>query len=67
MRLEQMVGHRDFTQFDLIWDLTNNVDYTFWKDGSYYSKFPCLLRGHLLWHVGKARGSLNVPKALSQD
>lgn len=34
-----------------IWDLTNNVDYTFWKHPSYHGMIPCLLRSHTYWSV----------------
>ena len=62
-----MQGHRDFSARPLVWDLTNNVNYTFWKDPSYHDKLPCLLRGHVYWHVGKARPVLSSVRSSSNS
>lgn len=55
LRLEDMCGPDAINNSPLVWDLTNNVDFSFWKHRSYFHYFPCLLRGHVYWHVSLKR------------
>ena len=52
-RLEAM--GKDIKTCHVVWDLTNNIDWSYWKHESYYQKMPCLLRGHVYWMVSKGR------------
>ena len=54
-RLEQVWPHPDLRNADLFWDLTNNVNYTFWKHESYRNVCPCILKNHVIWCVSKGR------------
>ena len=62
LRLEELGQPVDS---DLVWDLTNNIDYSMWKDSSYHGFIPCLLRGHRYWSLSRKRQKLGrAPFAL---
>ena len=56
-RLEEIGSSISDSHF--VWDLTNNVDWTFWKAEDYKHKLPCLLKKHTYWHVSKRRLGLS--------
>ena len=59
LRLEELCG-KTIADSPLIWDLTNNVDYTYWKHQDYHHCLPCLLRNHTYWHVSAQRALLHT-------
>ena len=61
-KMSKELGYTDMAERPcLLWDLTNNISFGgCWKTSQYQGILPCVLRGHRLWSLGKARPILGI-------